>query len=135
MAINEVQGTQQAQPTRRFETRKDTAGNPVSCIWEDRNGDGKLDLYSITKINPTWDGCTHEITYIDRDGDGYFDVSQEKVTSHIKGKNGKTADPKLISNEFDEKSENTKMKNILEPKEIVKKLKSLFVPGTEVSFN
>lgn len=120
MAINEVSGAQQAQPTRRVESRKDQAGNPVNCIFEDRNGDGKLDLYQITKINPSYDGCTHEVTYTDRDGDGYFDSVQEKITSNMTdGKNRLSKNDKTITEEYTEKSDATKMENILKPKQMI----------------
>lgn len=116
MVINEVSGAQQTQPTRRVEIKKDQAGNPVNCIFEDRNGDGKLDLYQIKKVGIAWDGCTHELTYTDRDGDGYFDTVSEKITSNMRNKEGRLSeDDKLILNEYSEKSEATKMDNILNP--------------------
>ena len=114
MSINEVNGAQQAQPTRKIETKKDSAGNPVNCIFEDRNGDGKLDLYSVTKINPSFDGCTHEITYFDNDGDGYFDLSQEKVTCNMTSNSKRLSqNDKLTTNEYTVKDESTKMENLL----------------------
>ena len=139
MSINEVSGSQQSQPARRIETKKDQAGNPVNCIFEDRNGDGKLDLYSITKINPSWDGCTHEITYFDNDGDGYFDVKQEQVTCNMTSDERRLSEnDKTITEEYTQKDESTKMENILNPKkavrDLLKKTIDLIVPGTEKHF-
>ena len=115
MAINKVEGTQQAQPAKRTETKKDANGNTIKCIFEDRNGDGKLDLYSVTKNNPSWDGCTHEITYFDNDGDGYFDSTQEKIASNMKSSDGTrlSQNDKVITEEFQVKNDATKMENLV----------------------
>ena len=116
MAINEVSGAQGAQPARRIETKQDQAGNPVNSIFEDRNGDGKLDLYQITTIKPSYDNCTHEVTYTDKDGDGYFDTVSEKITPHHTDSNGKPLGRiKTITEEYTEKNEATKIENQLNP--------------------
>ena len=118
MAINGVNGTNGAQPTRRVETTKDQAGNPVNSVFEDRNGDGKLDLYQVKRIMPSYDNCTHELTYIDKDGDGYFDTVQEKITpNHTDGNGKRLGRVKTITEEYTEKNEATKIENQVKPQE------------------
>ena len=119
MAVNEVSGVKQAKPERKVETRKDQTGKPLKCIFEDRNGDGKLDLYQITKTSPQYDGCTHEVTYTDNDGDGYFDSVREKVTCNLTdGKRRLSENDKTITTEFTEKNEATKMENVFNPQKM-----------------
>ena len=128
MLVKELLGVEQEQPKRKIETRKDGAGNPINCVFEDRDGDGKLDLYQITKIKPSYDGCKHEITYTDNDGDGYFDFVQEKVTCNMTS-NGKrlSENDRTITEEYTEKSEATRMENILNPVKNIQK-RELKVP-------
>jgi hypothetical protein len=116
MTINSVSEAQQTQPTRRIETRKGKNGESIKCIFEDRNGDGKLDLYKIIEVPNTYDGSKHEFTYTDLDGDGYFDTKQIKVTGLTE---------KDVTEEYTEKNEATKMQNVLNPMPKIQKGKGL----------
>ena len=73
MTINALSHTQQPQPTRR-----EVSENGITRVYEDRNGDEKLDLYSITKkAQNLFEPNTRIMTYYDNDGDGLCDERKD----------------------------------------------------------
>ena len=102
------------QPTRKVITKNDGFGHKTTLIFEDRNSDNKLDLYSLTKFEPSYDNSTHIVTYYDNDGDGLVDKIKEEITSNIKSKDGKN-ETKVIESEFDKNDQKPKMKDVLTP--------------------
>ena len=125
MTINAFLQVQQTQPTRR-----EVSENGITRVYEDRNGDGKLDLYSITKkAQNLFEDSTRIMTYYDNDGDGLCDERKDVVIPNKNIPEGAAlVEPNVVKNEgqdlkaltektiYKNLSEKPKMEDIVNPK-------------------
>ena len=89
MSINAVSQLQQAgpKPSRRILTNSDG----TTLVYEDKNNDGKLDLYSISKkAQNLFEPNTRVVTYYDNDGDGLCDERKDVIIPNKNIQEGKT---------------------------------------------
>ena len=126
MTINALSQMQQTQPTRR-----EVSENGITRVYEDRNGDGKLDLYSITKkAQNLFEPNTRIETYYDKDGDGLCDERKDIVIPNENIPEGVAlVVPNVVKNEgqdlkaltektiYKNLAEKPKMADILNPKQ------------------
>ena len=119
MAINEVAAVQGAKTNQTVEKKYDNQGRLISeSIFKDVNGDGKKDLYKITKYYYDEDGRS-EHTYIDRDGDGYDDYHKIETFNEkgikVEEKEIEEEDINKVKNRnhFPWETENRVMENLL----------------------
>lgn len=126
MTINALSQKQQPHEKRRV-----ISENGITCVYEDKNSDRKLDLYSISKkAQNLFEPNTRIITYYDNDGDGLCDERKdilipnkniprdgELVLSNVVASDGKELNANIERTVYNNLAEKPKMSDIMKQKQ------------------